>query len=154
MNAGKFSSRCTIGSFSRRAQLHEWVSEWFNTYFISPCLERVNHKVPYVTRQDPKLKIRYTSTQLVTVFMWNMSNPVLVIFQRSAGPSSSAFWTGGYYWHQDRSVGTCCRFPEVYRGSSNNQAENWCRHLFLPSRLPTTQHVGRLCWRPTKRNET
>jgi hypothetical protein len=26
-NAGKFSSSCTIGSFSRRAQLHEWVSE-------------------------------------------------------------------------------------------------------------------------------
>jgi hypothetical protein len=23
-----FSSSCTIGSFSRRAQLHEWVSEW------------------------------------------------------------------------------------------------------------------------------
>jgi hypothetical protein len=26
LNAGKFSSSCTIGSFSRRAQLHEWVS--------------------------------------------------------------------------------------------------------------------------------
>jgi hypothetical protein len=27
-NAGKFSSSCTIGTFSRRAQLHEWVREW------------------------------------------------------------------------------------------------------------------------------
>jgi hypothetical protein len=27
-NAGKFSRSCTIGSFSRRAQLHEWVNEW------------------------------------------------------------------------------------------------------------------------------
>jgi hypothetical protein len=29
-NAGKFLSGCTIGSFSRKAQLHEWVSEWAN----------------------------------------------------------------------------------------------------------------------------
>jgi hypothetical protein len=27
LNAGKFLSGCTIGSFSRRAQLREWVSE-------------------------------------------------------------------------------------------------------------------------------
>jgi hypothetical protein len=27
-NAGKFLSSCTIGRFSRRAELHEWVSEW------------------------------------------------------------------------------------------------------------------------------
>jgi hypothetical protein len=27
-NAGKFLNSCTSGSFSRRAQLHEWVSEW------------------------------------------------------------------------------------------------------------------------------
>jgi hypothetical protein len=26
-NAGKFLSSCIIGDFSRRAQLHEWVSE-------------------------------------------------------------------------------------------------------------------------------
>jgi hypothetical protein len=26
-NCGKFLSNCTIGGFSRRAQLHEWVSE-------------------------------------------------------------------------------------------------------------------------------
>jgi hypothetical protein len=28
LNAGKFFSSCTIGGFWRRAQLHEWVSEW------------------------------------------------------------------------------------------------------------------------------
>jgi hypothetical protein len=27
-NAGEFLSSCTSGSFSRRVQLHEWVSEW------------------------------------------------------------------------------------------------------------------------------
>jgi hypothetical protein len=29
LNAGKFLSSCTIGGFSRRAELHEWV-----TYFV------------------------------------------------------------------------------------------------------------------------
>jgi hypothetical protein len=27
VNAGKFSSSCTIGGFSRRTRLHEWVSD-------------------------------------------------------------------------------------------------------------------------------
>jgi hypothetical protein len=34
-NARNFLSVCTIGSFSRRAQLHEWVSEWVS----EPSLE-------------------------------------------------------------------------------------------------------------------
>jgi hypothetical protein len=33
-NAGKFSSSCTIGSFSSRAQLHEWVSEWVSEWTL------------------------------------------------------------------------------------------------------------------------
>jgi hypothetical protein len=31
-NSGNFLSSCTIGSFSSRAQLHEWVSEWVSEY--------------------------------------------------------------------------------------------------------------------------
>jgi hypothetical protein len=30
-NAGKCLSSCTTGGFSRRAQLHEWVSEWLSS---------------------------------------------------------------------------------------------------------------------------
>jgi hypothetical protein len=35
-NSGKFSNSCTIGSFSRRAQLHEWVSDLFTCLLNSP----------------------------------------------------------------------------------------------------------------------
>jgi hypothetical protein len=31
-NAGNFLSSCTIGTFSRRAQLHDWVTEDSNTF--------------------------------------------------------------------------------------------------------------------------
>jgi hypothetical protein len=39
-NAGKFLSCYTIGSFSRRAQLHEWVSEWSRKRFLI-CVQNV-----------------------------------------------------------------------------------------------------------------
>jgi hypothetical protein len=39
-NAGKFLISCTIGSFSRSAQLHEWVNEWIysSASFLSDTL--------------------------------------------------------------------------------------------------------------------
>jgi hypothetical protein len=43
---------------------------------------------------------------------------------------------------------------EVYRGSSNNQAENWCRHLFSASTLTyyTTRRPSALKATEKKRN--
>jgi hypothetical protein len=49
-NGGKFPSGCTIYSFSRRAQLHECVSEYFKEFrgYIYKVLKYMKKKVFYV----------------------------------------------------------------------------------------------------------
>jgi hypothetical protein len=45
-NAGKFFNSCTIGGFSRRAQLHEWVNLYvFVFYMVRPVATDLLHKL-------------------------------------------------------------------------------------------------------------
>jgi hypothetical protein len=62
-NAGNFLSDCTIGSFSRRALLHEWVSEWvsewvrwtlcFPLHALTFCFRVVLRTPRFITGNDP-----------------------------------------------------------------------------------------------------